>query len=66
MYDLRNGCTGGFNSDAIRWVIDHKHMATRRNLPYIAKGRVSGEVCVSVIAIRGHQYTHMIIGLIGQ
>jgi len=43
VYDLRNGCTGGFNSDAIQWVIDHKHMATRRNLSYIAKDLQFGD-----------------------
>jgi len=43
VYQMRNGCTGGFNSDAIQWVADHKHMATRRNLPYIAKDTQLGD-----------------------
>jgi len=43
VYKMRNGCTGGFNSDAIEWVKESGHMATRRNLPYIAKDTSLGD-----------------------
>ena len=41
-YMLRNGCTGGLNSDAIEGVIKRQHHSTDTVMPYKAKGNKFG------------------------